>query len=280
MDLDLIAALLRPFLYPPAHNIATMSCAGPHATGPRGKDDSRGSPRPGNAGPSDTDRQGQVPLSRAQLGDISTYIDILIRWNSRINLTAIRGPEEIVTRHFGESLFAARHLLPKDLASTKPASTATTRVAPGRSLGDPDDATETSAPHLLDIGSGAGFPALPIKIWAPQVHLTMVESNQKKTTFLREISRALTFTHVNVVNSRAEDLPASTADIVSFRAVEHFHSILPIAIRLARLGGSLALLIGESQVKDAQIAGGVEWHKPIPIPQSSSRVLLIGNRRD
>ncbi len=271
MDTALIAELLGPFLGPITHNIASASCNGP-------RDVSSGLTNPAPEKDLLADKEERATLTNAQLTSISTYIDILIRWNSRINLTAIRSPEEIVTRHFGESLFAARHLFPNDLAGTKPASTATTRVAPGLRPGDPGHATETSALHLLDIGSGAGFPALPIKIWAPQIHLTLVESNQKKTTFLREVSRALTLTNINILNSRAEDLSASTADIVTFRAVEHFHSVLPIATRLARPGGCLALLIGESQVKDARTSDGVGWSKPIPIPQSSSRVLLIGKR--
>src|SRR5712692_966226 len=84
-------------------------------------------------------------LSPAQLRHISTYIDLLLRWNARINLTAVREPEEIVTRHFGESIFAARYLFPRANAGTSP---------------------EASRPHVIDVGSGAGFPGLPIKIWA------------------------------------------------------------------------------------------------------------------
>src|SRR5271157_6453642 len=96
---------------------------------------------------------------------ISTYIDILLRWNARINLTAIRDEEEIVTRHFGESLFAARHLFP----NTPHVGTA--------ALGCP--AERSSAIRVADLGSGAGFPGLPIKLWAPEISLTLIESNQK-----------------------------------------------------------------------------------------------------
>ena len=92
-------------------------------------------------------------LSANQLQSISTYIDLLIRWNTRVNLTAVRQPEDIVTRHFGESLFAARHLFPSP----------TQRTAVAR---------------VVDVGSGAGFPGLPIKIFAPQIRLTLIESNQ------------------------------------------------------------------------------------------------------
>lgn len=278
MDLNHIAELLKPFLSPRVHNITVTSCADPHAAESEAKDGSRKKTHPGDAGASDIDRQSPAILSSAQLSNISTYIDLLMRWNLRINLTAIRDPEQIVTRHFGESLFAALHLFPTELASTIPASAATTRVAPGLRPGDPDQATEIAAHHLLDIGSGAGFPALPMKIWAPQLHLTLVESNQKKATFLREVSRTLTLTNINVLNSRAEDLPAATAHTVTLRAVESFHAILPIARGLSRPGGRLALLIGESQLKQTQDLANIKWSYPISIPQSTSRLLLVGTR--
>ena len=78
-------------------------------------------------------------LSPVQLQQITTYLDGLMKWNARMNLTAVRDPEQIVTRHFGESLFAARHLFP--------------------------DAVAVST--LADVGSGAGFPGLPIAIARP-----------------------------------------------------------------------------------------------------------------
>jgi 16S rRNA (guanine527-N7)-methyltransferase len=272
MDLHLITELLSPFMAPITPNIHSVSCGGMSRDKAPYDDLSTHEPRLTGS----EDRQEPATLSSELLESISTYIDLLIRWNSRINLTAIRDPEQIVTRHFGESLFAARHLFPNDQASRKPASGATSHVAQGLKPGDPDHARETSAHYLLDIGSGAGFPALPIKIWAPEIHATLVESNQKKTTFLREILRVLTLTNVNVVNSRAEDLPAATADTVTFRAVERFQSILPIAIRLIRPGGRAALLVGESQLQSAKTASAIQWDDPISIPQSSYRILLVG----
>src|SRR5215468_9629830 len=103
------------------------------------------------------------------IAQLQTYLDLLLRWNARVNLTAIRDPEQIVTRHFGESLFAARVL---------------------RDAGAFDRATEAS-PTLSDIGSGAGFPGIPIKLVEPQIPLTLIESQNKKATFLREVIRAL-----------------------------------------------------------------------------------------
>src|ERR1700689_4913856 len=103
-------------------------------------------------------------LSPSQLHDISTYIDLLLRWNARINLTAIRDPEEIVTRHFGESLFAARHLFPEEARLGSGQGTA----LQGRARHTEE--TGALAPEVItaaDLGSGAGFPGIPIKLWAP-----------------------------------------------------------------------------------------------------------------
>jgi len=128
----------------------------------------------------------------------------------------------------------------------------------------------------VDVGSGAGFPGLPIKIWAPQIHLTMVESNHKKAAFLREVTRVLTLTNVNVITARAETL-ISPGDLVTMRAVERFETILPTAAALVSPTGRIALLISSSQLPSMTTSTPtMNWSKPIPVPQSESRVLSIG----
>ena len=205
------------------------------------------------------------PLPEAALQQTLTYINLLLRWNARINLTAVRDPEQIATRHFGESFFLARHLFPfRD------------HVAP-------DALVRGAGPRVLDLGSGAGFPGLPLKIWAPGIALTLVESNHKKAAFLREVVRAVTLTNVNVASERAETLAARLgpafppADIVTLRAVERLESILPLATRFLAPSGRLALLIGSAQLPSLSIlAPGLNWLQPIPLPQSQSRVVSIG----
>src|SRR5271170_800258 len=149
-------------------------------------------------------------LTQFQLDQISIYIDLLKRWNAHVNLTAIRKDEEIVTRHFGESLFMGRHLLSKR------------------------EADSNAGMRVLDIGSGAGFPGLPLKIWAPQIQLMLIESNHKKAAFLSEVSRTLTLTNIDVITERAEVLAKNQsiprARIVTLRAVERFEAILIPAI--------------------------------------------------
>jgi 16S rRNA (guanine527-N7)-methyltransferase len=202
-------------------------------------------------------RISESQLTSQDLSNISTYIDILQRWNTRINLTAIRKEEEIVTRHFGESFFAAA------------------QIFPARSPTRSDEAATNSRPTVADLGSGAGFPGFPIKLWASGISLTLIESNHKKATFLREVARSLKLTDINVVNARAEEI-TQQFDFVTLRAVERFGNVLPIAIRILKFNGRLALLISKSQLEQACSHRQVKWLPPIPIPQSNSRVLSIG----
>jgi 16S rRNA (guanine527-N7)-methyltransferase len=201
-------------------------------------------------------------LTASDLNHISMYIDILLRWNAHINLTAVRDPEEIVTRHFGESLFAARNLFPSRIhVETAERSSAANQLT------------------VADLGSGAGFPGLPTKLWAPGISLTLIESNHKKATFLGEVVRSLTLTDVDVQNTRAEAITGLSFDLVTLRAVERFESILPIAGRLVTPGARLALLIGSSQLAHAQsLLPEFSWSKPEPIPASDSRILAVGKR--
>jgi len=216
--------------------------------------------------------------SRRQIGElipnISTYIDILLRWNARINLTAIRNEEEIVTRHFGESLFVASRLFPAVYREGHDFSRADYNLEKQERALAPG-----ARARLADLGSGAGFPGLPIKLWAPEIDLTLIESNQKKATFLREVTRALTLTDVNIQNARAETLPPSRFDVVTLRAVERFAEILPAAVTLLAPSGRLALLIGSSQLVSVRsILPAVTWDPPLPVPRSDSRCLVIGAR--
>ena len=197
---------------------------------------------------------------------ISTYIDILLHWNARINLTAIRDRDEIVTRHFGESLFVACHLFPS-VSSVSPVPS----VAKGFDL-----ANRRPMTRVADLGSGAGFPGLPLKLWAPEIALTLIESNQKKAAFLREVTRALTLTDVNIHNDRAETLPRFTFDLVTVRAVERLSLALPVAAVLLAPMGRLALLISSHQFD--QVRRSVPtllWNVPIPVPASESKVLAV-----
>ena len=202
----------------------------------------------------------KAPLSPSQLELVGGYLDLLLRWNERINLTAVRRPEQVITRHFGESFFVARHLFGPEWSR---------RVA--------------------DLGSGAGFPGVPIAIYAQHARVILIESNNKKATFLRELTRALKLPNVSVFAGRAEELqhdPAAGApDVVTLRAVEKFEAVLPLAASLLRVRAQesatdrrLALLIGAGQEQVARkLVRGFSWTAPIPTPGSANRILLLGS---
>jgi 16S rRNA (guanine527-N7)-methyltransferase len=205
---------------------------------------------------------GRGRLSPAQLQNISIYIDMILRWNERVNLTAVREPDEIVTRHFGESLFTARRLFS---GNPNLLHQQLTTYDQGQFGGD-----------LIDLGSGAGFPGLPIKIWNPDLGVTLIESKPKKATFLREVIRALTLTRVDVFAERAETFDGQ-ACVVTLRAVERLERALPTALRLVVPGGAVALLIGRAQLDRIYLAtASINWSEPVSIPRSSNRVLLVG----
>jgi 16S rRNA (guanine527-N7)-methyltransferase len=269
------------------------------------------------------------PLTPAQLERTSIYIDLLLRWNARINLTAIRNPEEIVTRHFGESFFLARHVFPDRVERTLlPAPSLA--LEPRTPNHEPLITNHQPPVTVCDLGSGAGFPGLPVKIWAPEICLTLIESNHKKAAFLREVARALTLTDIDIIAERAESIVNRTAppaaqdtsssdsaptelsgapalsrasrhgrilglaDVVTFRAVEHFEQTLQLASGLVAPNGRLAILITATQLSllsrqaertgqspfDSRVADhgptkALRW-QTCDVPQSHKRLLALG----
>src|SRR5580698_1297702 len=160
------------------------------------------------------------------LGHLSIYLDLLLKWNTRTNLTAIRDPEEIVRRHFGESLFAAQHLDP-------------------------------AATTVLDFGSGAGFPGLPIALFHPKIQVTLAESQNKKATFLREVARTLNLS-TEIWAARVETMPEARL----------FHTVTP------RAAHDLLLLSNTTPVFPPEFTP----HAPIPIPTTQTSVVLRATR--
>ena len=197
-----------------------------------------------------------VAPSPAELASqLQIYLELLLRWNARMNLTAVRDPEQIVTRHFGESLFAARVL--RDAGAFESA--------------------ENAPPSLADVGSGAGFPGLPIKLFLPEVRLILIESQNKKATFLREVIRTLGLQDAQVFCGRAE-IWSQNANVVTLRAVEKFENTLAAVAPLTTPGGTLGLLIGTTQLEVARRRLGSKWQfsHAVPVPNSVERVVLVG----
>jgi 16S rRNA (guanine527-N7)-methyltransferase len=176
---------------------------------------------------------------------LSKYLDLLLRWNARTNLTAIRDPEEIVRRHFGESLFAASHLSP---------------VLPPTAV-------------LLDFGSGAGFPGLPIQLLLPSLRVTLAESQGKKAAFLREAVRTLGLS-TEVWAARVETMPQDRRfDAVTMRAVDKMETALSEGRTRVAAAGLLAVLGGRGLTVDLPNA------QSVPVPETADSFLYLDRSR-
>lgn len=189
-----------------------------------------------------------LELSDRQLKQILAYLDLLLRWNRRINLTSLTRPEDCLTRHFGESLFLARAL-----------------KLQGR---------------LLDVGSGAGFPGLALKIVFPALEATLLEPVAKKRAFLKEAARACQFNGVEVRAERLEDYAPGAAgrfEAATVRALGRLPETVSHLATCLKPRGHMCLWLGRSQTASLGEASNIEWKEPVPLPLSKSRVILIGN---
>jgi len=189
-----------------------------------------------------------LDLNPGQVAQTISYLQLLLRWNQKINLTAIRDPEECVTRHFGESLFLARHA----------------ELRGG----------------LLDIGSGAGFPGLALKIAVPTLAVTLLEPVAKKRAFLKEAARACGFHSVEVRGERLEEFVRSRPpyfDFATSRAVGKLQTLVPLATECLGPGGSIYLwMTRDSATGLGSLEPGMAWGEPLAIPLSRDGVILPG----
>jgi len=163
-----------------------------------------------------------LALGAEQSSQVLSYLELLLRWNEKINLTSIRDPAECVRRHFGESLC----------------------------LGG---AVELRG-RLLDIGSGAGFPGLCLKILFPELSVTLLEPVAKKRAFLKEAARVCGMSRVDVRRERLEEFASSVGraeafDCATARAVGNFEGLIPLASRCLRSGGLLFLWMSSRQAR-------------------------------
>jgi len=169
----------------------------------------------------------ELGLTSGQIGQLVAYLELLLRWNEKINLTAIRDAPGCVRRHFGESLYLGRWV---ELRG-----------------------------KLLDIGSGAGFPGLCLKIIFPDLSVTLLEPVAKKRAFLKEVARVCGMNAVEVRRERLEDFASAAAppayDAATARAVGHLEELTPLAARCLKVGGKLFLWLSNRQ---AASIGGIQ----------------------
>jgi 16S rRNA (guanine527-N7)-methyltransferase len=192
----------------------------------------------------------QLTASEEQVIQIQQYIRILLMWNEKVNLTAIRDPLEILYRHICESMYAA-------------------------------EAVPLRNGRLADVGSGGGFPGLPLKIIRPDLRVFLVESNLKKATFLAEVVRELGLTDAQVLVRRYEELGEEVAplDYVCSRALGEFPPFLEWAGSQQIAAKQVILWIGARDLAEIQKIRTWEWGEPIPVPHSLRRLLLVGTKR-
>ena len=194
-------------------------------------------------------KEFNVEVNNKQVQLIQQYTGILLHWNDKLNLTAIRSPLEILHRHFGESMFAA-------------------------------NAVPLYQCRLADIGTGAGFPGIPLKILRPEIDLFLVESNIKKGTFLAEVVRDLGLKDARVLISRYEELGEELAplDFVCSRALGEFGTFLNWAGTREVSAKGTILWLGGRDIEEVKRIGGWEWREPIAVPNSLQRYLVVGRK--
>ena len=187
-------------------------------------------------------------LSTGQLERIRDYVELLVAWNRTISLTSLEDRAEIVVRHFGESVFAV---------SAVP-------IRNGR---------------LADVGTGAGFPGLPLKIACDQLDVVLLEPNNKKCAFLAEVKRKLNLRKVEISRTRFEEYSPNgnlPFDFICSRALGDYRRQLRWAKTALAPSGKSVLWLGEGDSILVSRTPGWSWELPIRIPESAKRFIQVG----
>jgi 16S rRNA (guanine527-N7)-methyltransferase len=180
-------------------------------------------------------------LNESQIEQLYRHYEALIRWNKRMNLTTVQPGPEIVIRHYCESLFFAAHL-----------PSASERLS------------------VLDLGSGAGFPGIPMAVLRPTWTITLIESNQRKAVFLRESSR-----HLPNISVRAERIENASeqGDWVVARAVDPKEVLAAVP----RLATNVGLMLSEEDFSAIRNDNRVAWAEPVRLPWGDRKVCVYGS---
>jgi 16S rRNA (guanine527-N7)-methyltransferase len=186
-------------------------------------------------------------LTATQLDQVRKYISLLLLWNQKISLTSIENPQELLTRHFGESFFGAKLI-------------------------------ENVGCRLADVGSGAGFPGLALKIVLPELQVSLIEQDTRKAAFLNEVIRALNLAYAKVYRSPYDAFPPEIEkfDVIVARAVGDHKSLLKWAASRLIEAGQAVLWIGAEDAARLSQFPNWRWSLPRAIPESRNRVLLSG----
>ena len=190
-----------------------------------------------------------IPLTAEQIGQFSVYNEMLLDWNTRMNLTALTAPEDVAVKHIIDSLTAY------------------------------DAALFDGARTLIDVGTGAGLPGIPLAVYAPHLTVTLLDSLNKRVRFLTKVTTAMGLQNVRCIHARAEEA-ARTAehraayDIAVSRAVARLPVLLEYTLPFVRVGGTLLALKGRAYAEEQKearraaevLGGGRITARPVHLP--------------
>lgn len=192
-----------------------------------------------------------ISPSQGLTASVVAYLELLLRWNQKVNLTAIREPQLILQRHFGESFFASSLFVGEKGV-------------------------------LVDVGSGAGFPGLALKLILPGWQVQLFEPNGKKAVFLAEVVRTLGLSDVTIRSERMErpaaGLPDDSlcADVITARALGEYEVLLNWSRGRLLPSGKVILWVGGAELGRLRQIHEWDWRGAIAIPESRDRFLLVG----
>lgn len=183
-------------------------------------------------------------LNEGVVQTLTEHYILLLNWNPKINLTALVDPVEAAQFHYLESLYATRHLVPQ-------------------------------AQTVVDIGSGAGFPGLPLAVSEPNLSVVLIESQARKATFLRVAMHQLGLSNLSVFHGRFQSYKPRGFDVVLCRALDRFAVLLPSILQFGHTAQQILLFAGEELAKQCCALAGSLWQvERLPIPLSNQRFLV------
>ena len=204
-----------------------------------------------------------IVLTAAQTAQFAVYNEMLIDWNTRMNLTALTAPADVAVKHIIDSLAAY------------------------------DAALFDGAATLIDVGTGAGLPGIPLAVYAPHIRVTLMDSLQKRVRFLMEVTRAMGLTNTVAVHARAEEAARQPAhrehyDIAVSRAVARLPVLLEYALPLVRVGGTFLALKGRAYAAEAaegagiarRLGGGAIAARPVHLPGLDDVRAILAVRKE
>ncbi len=206
---------------------------------------------------SDCAKSAGFDLATTQLSQLARYGELLVEWNEKMNLTAITEPYDIVTKHFIDSLYGLSYL--------------------------------PSGGSLIDVGTGAGFPGIPLKIARPDISLTLLDSLNKRLTFLNEVVHELSLPDVKTVHARAEEGAVKKSplreffDVATSRAVAQLNALAEYCLPYVKVGGVFLAYKGgdvEEECKNAKnaiktLGGDIREILPYTIPTTDITHTLV-----